>query len=246
MKVGCQLYRRWRSLASRIITNQKAISSSRQSFSHYGEDIILDYVFKTQSVGIYVDIGCYHPSLFSNTKKLYDRGWSGINIDANLETIRLFNKYRAQDINLNVAIAETQGEADYFKFLPIDSAGGGSGNSLATSVREKYEQQGLPAEVVKVSTDTLLNINEKYLQSKKIDFLNIDVEGFDLAVLRSNDWQQFRPRVIAVEIWQRDIDQDNPLKNEVYSFLRAQNYQAFSNTIFTWFFFDQTNGLTFS
>ena len=78
-----------------------------------------------------MDIGCYHPSLFSNTKKLYDRGWQGVNIDPNIiDTIKLFDADRPRDTNINVAVAENMGEQKYFKFLEIDSAGGGSGNSL--------------------------------------------------------------------------------------------------------------------
>lgn len=86
---------------------------------------------------MYIDIGCYHPDLFSNTKKLYDKGWGGVNIDANIETINLFNKNRPNDLNLNLAVAETQGEKEYFQFLEIDEAGGGSGNTLSTII-EKY------------------------------------------------------------------------------------------------------------
>jgi hypothetical protein len=32
-----------------------------------------------------------------------------------------------------------------------------------------------------------------------IGFMSVDVEGFDLAVLRSNDWQRFRPRFVLAE-----------------------------------------------
>ena len=32
-----------------------------------------------------------------------------------------------------------------------------------------------------------------------IDFMSVDTEGFDMVVLRSNDWDRFRPRVICVE-----------------------------------------------
>lgn len=32
-----------------------------------------------------------------------------------------------------------------------------------------------------------------------VDFLDIDCEGHDLAILQSNDWNRFRPTVILVE-----------------------------------------------
>ena len=39
-----------------------------------------------------------------------------------------------------------------------------------------------------------------------IDFLSVDCEGSDLGVLRSNDWDRFQPRVIAVEDWQKESE----------------------------------------
>lgn len=212
-------------------------------FSHYGEDVILDYIFKNQAQGIYFDIGCYHPSWFSNTKKLYDRGWKGVNIDANLDTINLFNKERPNDININIAVSDTKEEMEYFKFTELNSNGGGSGNSLSKEVREKYENQGLTTTVTKINTDTLINIYQRHLPGQYVDFLNIDVEGFDLAVLQSNDWELFRPRIIAVEIWTKDIDFDKLAKNPTYNFLRSKGYIPFSCTIFSWFFYDSKNPL---
>ncbi len=226
----------------------KIFSKNSQNlyFSHYGEDVVLHYIFKNQSKGIYLDIGCYHPSLFSNTKKLYDRGWKGVNIDANSDTIALFNKARPRDINVNIGVSGSQGQLEYFKFLDIDEAGGGSGNSFSIDVRKKYEKQGLVANVSKVDTDTLVNIYNKYLPNEYVDFLNIDVEGLDLTVLESNDWDVFRPRVIAIEIWSKDIDFDNPLMNKTYSFLRKKGYIPFSCTIFSWFFYDSDNPIDLS
>lgn len=144
----------------------------------------------------------------------------------------------------NIAITDKQGEAEYFKFLEIDSAGGGSGNSISQEVREYYENQGLKTSTSFVPTDTLANINRKHLNNRKIDFLNVDAEGFDLVVLKSNDWDIFRPKIIAVEIWQKDIDFDDPKKNEIYNFLTTKDYKAFSSAIFTWFFYDKHNPLS--
>ncbi|MGI4775996.1 MAG: FkbM family methyltransferase [Janthinobacterium lividum] len=75
----------------------------------------------------------------------------------------------------------------------------------------------------------------QYINSQNINLLNVDVEGFDLQVLSSNDWNIYRPEVIAVETWTKDIDYDKTLENSIYSFLRKQNYGAFSNTMHTWF-----------
>ena len=74
--------------------------------------------------------------------------------------------------------------------------------------------------------------------ARKIDFLNVDAEGLDLEVLKSNDWDMWRPKIIAVEIWGDAIDYEALNLNDTYKFLCEKNYVAFSNTIHTWFFRD--------
>ena len=213
-------------------------------YSHYGEDMILHYIFQKQTTGFYVDVGSYHPEFFSNTKKLYDKGWSGINIDANIDSIKHFNSYRPNDINLNFAIAEKEGIGKFFKFRGIDPLGGGSGNSLSLDIKKAYEKQGLKAQTSNIQMKTLASILGEYAVNKNIDFLNIDVEGFDFQVLKSNNWDLFRPQVIAVEIWHKDIDYDHVIEHEIYKYLRTKNYRAFSNTIHTWFFYDIASNLS--
>jgi len=36
-------------------------------------------------------------------------------------------------------------------------------------------------------------------KDRKIDFLTVDVEGLDLEVLKSNDWETYRPSWVLVE-----------------------------------------------
>ena len=216
------------------------INNIKSYYSASGEDIILEHVFKNQKNGFYVDVGSYHPEWFSNTKKLFDSGWSRINIDPNIDTINLFYKYRQNDLNLNVAVSDSNGTGEYYKFLEIDIAGGGSGNSLSFDTKNRYEKEGLTTTTIIVPVRTLSTILSEHAVDKKIDFLNIDVEGLDLQVLKSNDWNRFRPRIIAVEIWGNTINYDSLSENETYKFLREQNYVAFSNTIHTWFFRDTT------
>lgn len=183
MKNTCNLFAK---IANKFVNIAKHSSEERYTkyYSHYGEDAILNYIFKTQQKGFYVDVGCYHPDLFSNTKYLYKKGWRGINIDANSDTIALFDKARSNDINLNIAISDKESVGEYFKFLEIDSVGGGSGNSFSTEVKQKYEKQGLKAKSVKINMYPLANILSTHVPSNvAINFLNIDVEGFDLQVL---------------------------------------------------------------
>ena len=68
------------------------------------EKNILD-LFESKYKGNYVDIGCFHPTKYSNTRKMYNLGWSGLNIDLNPITIELFNFKRPKDINVCAALS---------------------------------------------------------------------------------------------------------------------------------------------
>ena len=76
----------------------------KKSYSMFGEDLIIDKIFKNKKKGTYVDVGCYHPIDGNNTYLLFKRGWNGINIDLNKTSIDLFKKARNKDLNLNFAI----------------------------------------------------------------------------------------------------------------------------------------------
>ena len=84
------------------------------NFTHYSqdfEDFILFYLFFDISKGFYIDIGAYDPNFFSVTKVFYNKGWSGINIDPLPGKIKLLNKFRKRDINLQLAVGKKEGNA---------------------------------------------------------------------------------------------------------------------------------------
>ena len=81
-----------------------------------GENIILERIFAKKSKGFYIDVGAHHPIRFSNTLSLYNRGWSGINIEPNNEVINSFKKLRPRDLNLNMAVSHEKNSKDYYLF----------------------------------------------------------------------------------------------------------------------------------
>ena len=76
----------------------------RERYSQWGEDQFIAQYFKDQEKGIYLDIGCFNPFMYSNTCLLYKKGWNGINIDINPTSIELFNIARPDDINICTTI----------------------------------------------------------------------------------------------------------------------------------------------
>ena len=79
---------------------------------------------KKKKNGIYLDIGCFNPFMYSNTCLLHKKGWSGINIDINPTSIDLFNIARPKDINLCTTINETKKKFNVYlddPFSPVNT-----------------------------------------------------------------------------------------------------------------------------
>ncbi len=140
-----------------------------------------------------VDIGCHHPFSCSNTALLHLRnGWSGLNVDLDPRAIAAFEAARPNDRNIVAAVGRKAGrmEATIFARAGDQNTLGPIPGHLADEVYEKRMVEVLPL-------STLL---ERHVPAgTAIDFLNVDVEGFDHDVLSSNDWTRYQPAVIAVE-----------------------------------------------
>ncbi|NMH86362.1 FkbM family methyltransferase [Flavivirga algicola] len=219
-----------------VITDyEKRLEYATISYSQEGEDCILDRIFNEMEYGFYVDIGAHHPKRFSNTNKFYKRGWRGINIDAMPNSMDAFKKERPDDINLEIGISKENRVLTYYMF---------NEPALNTfSKEEASKKDGIRnykvIEEKKILTYSLKEVLDKYLiNSNKIDFITIDVEGLDLEVIESNDWNRYRPKIVLVEDLKKHELIELPLKSDVYKFLNSNDYQLIARTFNTLFFKD--------
>lgn len=202
---------------------------SAQFYSQGGEDAILYGIFlkKLQSgkKGFFIDVGAYHPIIHSNTYRLYLNGWRGINIDANPGSMKPFRKQRPQDLNLEIGVG-LQNELTPFYIL-------GANSTMNSFSKENLEVHGMGeviATEVVVQMKTLESLLDEHLEvGKKIDLLNVDVEGFDNEVLKSNNWNKYLPGVVIVEIACRDID--DVKENQSARLLLDLNYNIVAKNV---------------
>lgn len=179
------------------------------SFSQDSEDVILEKIFYNKSNGFFIDIGAHDPVVYSNTYKFYLKGWFGINIDPRPGIMEAFNEVRPRDINLGVGISECSGLIDFFVF---DQPTVNTFQKDVALGRNKINGFKL-LNVEKVKVVPLLTVFNKYVKDRKIDFLNIDVEGYEINILKQNDWNKFRPKVVVCEmLFDKIIDNPNPIK----------------------------------
>lgn len=203
------------------------------SYSQEGEDMILKRVFENK-IGFYIDVGAHHPKRFSNTHLLYKKGWKGINIDALPGSMNLFNKMRPRDINLEIGVAEVEDVLNYYVFN--EPALNTFSEELSNEYADKFKNQYFIKEVIKVKVKRLDKILDTHLNNNKIDILNIDVEGFDYDVLKSNNWYKYRPRFVLVEILDSSLDDLG--SHSIVKFMKDKDYSIFAKQANTIFFKD--------
>lgn len=206
---------------------------AKESYSQEGEDRILGRIFEGQSSGFYVDVGAHHPSRFSNTKVFYDKGWRGINIDALPGTKDLFDEYRPGDINLELGVSSKQGSLTYFMF---NEPALNTFDPLEAEKKDGLGQYHLTG-TVQIDTKPLGQIlSEHLIPGKTIDFMSVDVEGLDMEVLRSNDWQTYKPRIVLVESIGRNQDLISHGESEMHDLFLRLGYFLSAKTMNTFFY----------
>jgi FkbM family methyltransferase len=169
-----------------------------RSWSQEGEDLILRRIFEGRHDGFYIDVGAHHPKRFSNTFFFYRLGWRGINIDAMPGSMKLFRSVRPRDINLELGVGLNETELNYYVFnVPALNSFSKDLSLERHNVNSAYHILN----VIKVSVRPLSKILADNLPDDQvIDFISVDVEGMDLDVLKSNNWQKYRPKIVLAEI----------------------------------------------
>ena len=194
----------------------------RTLYSNWGIDLLIKDILKNQKEkGIYIDVGSHHPLINNNTYILYKRGWKGINVDLDFNSIDMFNYFRPKDHNIQIALSNKIGFTDLYFFH----------NRSAKNTITKSRGKGAKS-IKRVKTDTLNNIikNSK-INTKKIDFLSIDVEGNELNVLKGLNFKNYRPKIISIEFIKPNIkefyqhDIKNIFKSDIYKFMISKKYK---------------------
>ena len=201
----------------------------RKTYAMDGEDLVIADYFKNKQKGFYVDVGCYHPIHRNNTFLLYKKGWNGINIDIHSFSIELFKYLRPNDLNYNFAVSEKkeiinmyfQKELSQLSTIDFDQAK----KTLQGPIKEKKIQSYSLDEVFKFSN----------LENKKIDLLDIDVEGADFKVLKGLSFEITNPELICVEIHDKNLQE-----SETYKFLINLNYELIWSGVFSHIFRSKT------
>lgn len=199
----------------------------RGSYSQNREDLVIDKLLGDIKRGFYVDIGAYDPYRFSNTYRFYKKGWNGINIEPDSNNYLKFVKKRSRDINLNIGIGLKEGKFLFYKFFP---------DTLSTFYEKnanKYKKEGFKlVNKIKLPVKKLSYVFSKYCANQEISFMSIDIEGNEIEILKSNNWNKYRPKIICAESYSSSKSKQAKERSKLERFMESKNYKlAYSNNV---------------
>tara|TARA_B100000965_G_scaffold65611_1_gene51372 strand:- start:1172 stop:1882 length:711 start_codon:yes stop_codon:yes gene_type:complete len=196
----------------------------RKTYSMDSEDLAIIQYIEKKDKGFYVDIGAHHPIQRNNTHLLFKKGWEGVNIDINEFSIDLFKYLRPKDLNLQIAISDKDGEVTFYYQKNFSQL-----NTTDIEIAKENFNNNFKKKIIKCKTIQKI-LDESKFKDKKIDFLNIDIEGAELKVLNTLNFQIYDPKVICIEILgYRTLDEkkrETEIKNnEIYQTLLEKKYK---------------------
>ena len=214
----------------------------QRSYAQSGEDVIIRRILRRLglAVPLYLDIGANHPIKLSNSYLLYHEGGRGVLVEPDESLCKVLRQIRPRDTVLNVGIGlENEVAGDLYVF---------DNRALSTFSAEKareIENQG-KNRILDVVPVPMLNINA--VIRKQFDagphFINIDVEGMDLEILKEIDFNMLRPEVICLETIKYTQDNTEQKRMEIFEFLQNLEYMAYADTYINTIFVDQTRWRT--
>lgn len=169
--------------------------------THNGEDRILDAILGPQQCGFYLDVGANDPYTTSNTHHLYQRGWRGIDIEANPQWLERLKAAHPANLIYNVCASDRYGSTHLYRFKQHEN------DTMIPSINVALQQSGKnPIERVNVQSMPLDSILDAAIgfwpwQNNKsvIDFVSIDVEGAEGQVLAGFNLSRWKPNVLCIE-----------------------------------------------
>ena len=200
---------------------------SKKSYSISNVDLVIERIFKKKKKGIFIDVGCNHPIKYNNTYLLYKKGWSGINIDLDQESIKQFNEFRTRDVNIQTLVTSFDNEEKNLYFYHNRSAINTISKELVESRNNNFK------EIKKIKGKSLNSIieNSKFKNSK-IDLMSIDIENYEFEALKNFNFNKYNIDIIVAEITDINIKDleiynltlENITKSNLYKLLINNGY----------------------
>lgn len=168
--------------------------------------------FKTEDA-YYIEFGALNGKDFSNSYVLENLGWDGLIAEPHPSYKELVRKHRKCYFSTK-CVFDKSGEIVTFHMVKgrpaLSSIGSHMTQDDKTHFRKNYVEHD-------VKTITLVDLLKEAGAPKNIDFLSIDTEGSELAILKAFDFSLYKIRLICVE-------HNDVMRTDLYNLLTQKGY----------------------
>lgn len=170
------------------------MNAESQSHGQFAEDRILQEIFGDRAEGYCVEIGAYDGRTGSASYLFEQRGWHCLLVEPIPALVDEIRKHRACTV-VNCAVSDREGTATFFVAENVEQM---STLDLTPDHREWIEQVGGSVREITVRTATLDSLLAE-AAFPEIQFITIDVEGHEMAVLEGFSLELHKPRIVIIE-----------------------------------------------
>ena len=179
---------------------EKQLGQHSQYFSQAGQDRYLnEQVFRNKRAGTFVEVGGYDGWTGSNCV-FFEKvlGWTGLVVEASPQLVRRIGETRSAKV-IHAAVSDRDGTAEFLEVTAGLTQMGGLIDHYHAETLQRIRSDERHAETAVTVPSTRLDTLLRAHELEKIDYLSIDVEGAERAVLRSLDFDEFDITALSIE-----------------------------------------------
>lgn len=222
--------------ASRNRWHESPSDPFRVSYAQCGEDLIIDYMFACvgRRVETYLDIGAHDPVRLSNTMRFYRQGARGVCVEPDPDLVAKLVRDRPEDVCVQSGVGVQAGTATFYLLTPSTL------NTFSRHVAEQLVSTGLHhvRQEVEVPVVTINHLIATHFNAAP-DLVSIDVEGLEYDLIRSFDFNRYRPVVFCVESARYSPFDLGRKSRQVDDYLRGEDYECIADTFINSIFVDK-------
>jgi FkbM family methyltransferase len=166
-------------------------------YSQHGEDFLLNKIFNEKPRGYFVEVGCLDGIEYSNTYFFEKKGWKGMCIEAHNDFIKDLRLNRPHSTVVHCAVGEADKESVVFYANKA-----GSLSTLDKNEEDRWKRNYADDfhgfEEQNVSMRTLTSVFDE-MHLADIDFVSLDIEGYEVKALSGLDFLKYKPKVFVIE-----------------------------------------------
>jgi len=175
--------------------------------------IIVDEYFRDVRGGFFIEAGSCDGIFQSNTYFLEtELNWSGLLIEPNPDYFKECIVNRPNSKVYNCALVSSKYSNNTIDLYSI-ACKGAMGTVGDRGIWENESE--IPVIHKNIPTRTLTSILDE-IKPNKIDFMSLDVEGYEVNVLSGLDLNKYKPRIILVEAFGDSIEKIKNITSEHY------------------------------